>query len=189
MSLLTGPQRLIKLLQDDWQPTRVGRGDIPDVVRDSGGDPSSDPTDGDGVLVVRDREEVRFQTSRHDLIHCYHPEGNTPEVNDRGYDEQRIVETVQVDISITDRTDHTTDPSDRLLARERMVGDRDDVADTSEPPYPGISGEVQFILEGVRRGLDEWDRVDYTPVRATLGNSNADVSWNVDLIRLAANTV
>jgi len=189
MALGTGPERLIELLKDNWQATRAGRGDIPDVVRDSGGNPSSDPTDGDGVLIVRNREEVRFQTSRHDLIHCYHPEGNSPEVNDRGFDEQRIVETVQVDISITDRTDHSPDPSDRLLARDRMIGDRDDLADTFDDPYGGISGEVQFLLESNRRGLDEWDRVDYSPIDFTLGNSNADVSWNVDLIRLAANTV
>jgi len=48
---------------------------------------------------------------------------------------------------------------------------------------------VQYILESVRRGLDEWDRVNYSPVKYTLGNSNADVRWNVDLIKLAANTV
>jgi hypothetical protein len=127
--------------------------------------------------------------SSYDLIHCYHPEGNSPEITDRGFDEQRIVETVQVDISVTDRTDHTTDPSTRLLARERMVGDRDDLASTSDPPYPGISGEVQYILESYRRGLDEWDRVNYTPVNVFLGNSNADISINVDLIQLATNTV
>lgn len=189
MALGTAPDRLQELFKQNWQATRAGRGDIPDVVRDSNGDPSSDPTDGDGVLVLRDREEVRYQTSRHDLVHVYHPEGNSPEVTDRGYDEQRIVETVQVDISVTDRTDHTTDPADRLVARERMVGDRDSLASTTDPPYPGISGEVQYILEGVRRGLDEWDRVDYSPVGVTLGNSNADVRWNVDLIQLAANTV
>ncbi len=189
MALGTGPERLVKLFQTEWQSTRVGRGDIPDVVRDDGGDPSSDPTDGGGVLILRNTENVRFDTSRHDLIHCYHPEGNSPEITDRGYDEQRITETVQVDISITDRTDHSTDPADRLLARERMVGDRDGLASTSDPPYPGISGEVQYILEGVRRGLDEWDRVEYDPIDFNLGNSNADVRWNVDLIRLAANTV
>ena len=189
MALGTAPQRLVDLLRNEWQPTRTGRGDIPDVVRDSGGNPSSDPTDGTGVLVLRDRENVRFDTARHDLIHVYHPEGNTPEINDRGYDEQRIVETVQIDISITDRTDHTTDPATRLVARDRMVGDRDDLASTTDPPYPGISGEVQYILETVRRGLDEWDRVNYSPIDYNLGNSNADVAWNVDLIQLAANTV
>jgi len=189
MSMGSGPQAVIQLLKDEWQPVRAGRADIPDVVRDANGGPSSDPADGNGVLILRDRQDVRFQTSRHDLIHVYHPEGNTPEVSDRGYDEQRIVETVQIDISVTDRTDHDTDPASRLIARERMVGSRDDLASTTDPPYPGISGEVQYILESVRRGLDEWDRVNYSPVKYTLGNSNADVSWNVDLIQLAANTV
>ena len=189
MALGTGPERLVELFQTEWHPTRAGRDDIPDVVRDESGDPSSDPTDGDGVLILRNTEDVRVQFSRHDLIHCYHPEGNSPEITDRGYDEQRTVETVQVDISITDRTDHSTDPADRLLARERMVGDRDALASTTDPPYPGIAGEVQYILESVRRGLDEWDRVDYEPIDFSLGNSNADVRWTVDLIRLAANTV
>jgi len=90
---------------------------------------------------------------------------------------------------LLDRTDHSTDPADRLLARERMVGDRDDLASTSDPPYPGIAGEVQYILESVRRGLDEWDRVEYDPIDFNLGNSNADVRWSVDLIRLAVNAV
>jgi len=189
MALLTGPDRLIDLLQTEWTPQRAGRGDIPDVVRDSGGNPSSDPTDGDGVLILKNREEVNVQQSRHDLIHCYHPEGNSPEVTDRGYDEQRIVETVQIDIDIADRTQHGVSPPNRSGARARMVGDRADLASTSDPPYGGLSGEVQFILEGVRRGLDEWERVDYTPVGATLKNSNATVRWSVDLVQLAANTV
>lgn len=191
MALGLGPTKLIATLQDDWEASRTGRGDIPDVIRDSNGDPTSDPDESadEGVVILPNRSEVRINKARHDVIHAYHPEGNAPDTTDRGYDEQRIVETVQIDIDITDRTDHDTDPSERLGAKARMIGTRDDLASTSDPPYGGISGEVQYILESYRRGLAEWDRVNYTPVRMYLGNSNATVSWSVDLIQLAANTV
>lgn len=189
MALLTGPDALVSILQANWQPSRSGREDIPDLVRDSNGDPSSEPSDGDGVLILKNREEVNVRQQRHDLIHAYIPTGNSPTITDRGYDEQRITETVQIDIDITDRTDHTTDPPERLSARDRMIGDRAALASTAEPPYGGISGEVQFILESVRRGTDEWDRINYTPIGGTLGNSNATVRWHVDLVELASNTV
>ena len=189
MALGTGPDRLVELLRDNWQATRAGRDDIPDVVRDAAGDPSSDPSDGDGVLVLRNREEVQVRQSRHDLVHIYHPTANAPEITDRGYDEQRIVETVQIDVEAADRTDQSTTPPTRRVARDRMLGDRAALASTSEPPYGGLAGEVQFLLETVRRGLDEWDRVDYTLVGMTLQNSNATVRFSVDLTQLAANTV
>lgn len=191
MALLTGPEALVDKLQADWQATRTGRDDIPDVIRDSGGTPTSDPDESDdtGVLILENRSEVNVNQARHDLIHAYIPQGNSPTVTDRGYDEQRIVETVQIDIDLTDRTDHTTSPPTRLSARDRMTGDRAALADTGDPPYGGISGEVQFILEGIRRGFNEWDRVDYTFTNSTLGNSNATVRYQVDLIQLASNTV
>src|SRR6056297_2650673 len=102
MALGTAPTALVATLQDNWQVSRTGRDDVPDVVRDSGGDPSSDPADvgGGPVLIFPNRDEVATNHARHDLIHCYQPEANPPVRTDQGYDEQRITESVQIDIDI-----------------------------------------------------------------------------------------
>jgi len=180
MTLGTGPQALLEVLRDGWQASRTGRPDVPPLV------PKGDERTENGVLLVRDRSDVRVQQDRHDLIHVYQPEASPGAITDTGFDEQRVVETVQIDISVTDRTDSV---GERTLARTRIVGDRDGVADTSEPPYPGIYGEVIYILEEVRRGFDEYDTVDYEPIRTMLNNSSADVSLSVDLEQIATNTV
>lgn len=188
MALGTGPQRLIDLFETEWQAARTGRADIPSVIEYNTG--TEDPDLNNGVLVVRDRGEVGIDLARHDVIHCYHPEANPPASTDQGYKEERLVETVQVDVELTDRTDHSLAASDsRLSATERMVGLRGDVAAFDEPPYPGILGEVKYILETVRRGLDEWDTVSHDFVNLYLGNSNADAAVSVELEQIARNTV
>lgn len=188
MALGTGPQRLQTLIESQWQATRSGRADVPDTIKATTG--SEDPDLNSGVLVVRDRGDVAVDQSKHDLIHVYHPEANPPLVEDNGYAEQRIVETVQVDIDITDRTDHSRPAGDqRLSAKERMVGFRGDLASLSEPPYPGLLGETKYVLEEVRRGLDEWDTVSHDLVNVYLGNSNATVSLSVELEQIATGTV
>jgi hypothetical protein len=186
MSLGTGPERLVQLFEDTWQATRTGRGDVPPMY-----DPNTDMNlQTDVVVPLRNREESGVDRGIHDILHFYHPEGNPPDVTDNGYREVREVETVQLDIELTDRTVHSNAQGEqRLSARERMTGSRADVADTSEPPYPGVQGEAMYVLETVRRGLDEWDRVNMSPVNQYLGNSNANVSYNIELIQLARNTV
>jgi len=186
MTLGTGPQRIARFIEDNWQATRAGRGDVPDVIEYQTG--GADPRLNEGVLVVRDRANTYVDTAKHDLIHVYHPEAAPPVEEDNGYKEKRVVETVQVDIELTDRTD-PADDSARLDATARMVGDRDDLADTSEPPYPGIWGETRYVLETVRRGLDEWDTVRQDPVNTYLGHTNANVSIHADLEQIATNTV
>ena len=180
MTLGTGPQALLEVLRDGWQASRVGRPDVPPLV------PQGDERTENGVLLVRDRSDVRVQQDRHDLIHVYQPEASPGAITDTGFDEQRVTETVQIDISVTDRTDSV---GERTLARTRIVGDRDAVAATGEPPYPGIYGEVIYVLETVRRGFDEYDTVSYEPIRTMLNNSSADVSLSVDLEQIATNTV
>jgi len=185
MAFGTGPQRLIELFEDEWTVSRTGRDDVPPIIKRKTG--TEDPSLNNGVLAVRDRQDVEHDRARHDLIHCYHPEAGGIDINDSGYKEQRVTETVQIDLSLTDRTDQTTDT--RLSAVDRMVSDRASVADLDEPPYPGIFGETKYILETVRRGLDEYDKVSHDVINFYLGNSNANVSLNVELERLAANTV
>lgn len=188
MALGTSPQRLVRFLESNWQATRTGRGDIPDTIKHHTG--SEDPDLNSGVLLVRDRDQPFVDYGKHDLIHVYHPEASAPVVTDIGYSEVNEVETVQVDISLTDRTDHSLAAGNqRLSAKDRMVGDRDDLASTSDPPYPGIAGEVQYLLETIRRGLDEWDTVTATPATWRLGTANADVAWTVELETIARNTV
>jgi hypothetical protein len=66
-----------------------------------------------------------------------------------------------------------------------MVGDR---RDPDNQEYTGLWGEVTYILEGVRRRYDEWDVVSQDPVAIVLENSNARVSLNVELERIARST-
>jgi len=181
MTLGTGPQALLEVLRDGWQASRTGRPDVPPLV------PKGDERTENGVLLVRDRSDVRVQQDRHDLIHCYTPESDPGTTTDKGFDEQGVIDVVQIDIEVTDRTDATT--GERLLARNRMVGERDKVAEPDDPPYPGIAGEVRYTLETVRRGFAEYDKVSYEPIRTMLNNSSADVSLSVDLEQIATNTV
>jgi hypothetical protein len=185
MAFGTAPIRLVELFETTWQESRQGRDDVPPIIKRKTG--SEDPDLNNGVLAVRDRQDVEWDQARHDLIHCYHPEAGGMDIQDSGYKEQRVTETVQVDLSLTDRT--IQDENLRSGAVARMVSDRASVADLDEPPYPGIFGEAKYILETVRRGLDEWDKVSHDVVNFYLGNSNANVSLNVELERLAANTV
>lgn len=185
MAFGTGPVALVELFEETWQESRTGRDDVPPIIKQK--TQGEDPTLNNGVLAVRDRQKVAVDTNRHDLIHCYHPEAGPFAIDDSGYAEQYVTETVQVDIELTDRTDQTTD--ERLSATNRMVSDRDSVATLDEPPYPGIFGEAKYILETIRRGLDEYDRASHDVINFYLGNSNANVSFNVELERLAADTV
>jgi len=186
MALGTAPRRLVDLIETEWQVSRTGRADVPPIINYHTG--SDDPALNRGVLVLRDRESVSLDYSKHDLIHVYHPEGAPPIEEDTGYAEKRVVEQVQIDISLTDRPDKN-DASRRLSAKDRMTGLRGDLADFDDPPYGGVWGEVRYILEKYRRGLDEWDTITPDPVGVTLGNSDADVRINVELEQIAANTV
>lgn len=188
MSLGTGTQRILELLEDEWTETRPGRADVPPIIKHVTG--SEDPTLNSGVFALRDRENSKIDQAKHDIIHCYHPEGNPPQIEDNGFKETREIETVQVDILLTDRNDFSQPAGDqRLGARERMVGDRDDQTTGDGAEYGGILGEVKYILETVRRGLAEWDRVNYDLVNLYLGNSNANASVSVELEQPARNTV
>ena len=200
MSLGTGPQRLVRLLENKWQASRDGRADVPPMY-----DPGTPINQQKNVVVpLRDREQSGVNRNIHDVIHCYHPEANPPDMTDNGYREVREVETVQLDIDLTDRSVHDNPQGEtRSSARERMTGLREygnnqafpmtfDVTfqqTPSEMRYRGVQGEVLYILETVRRGLSEWDRVNISPVNQYLGNSNATVSYNVELIQIARNTV
>lgn len=186
MALGTAPDRLAELIENNWQESRAGRGDVPPIIKYNTG--TDDPALNRGVLVLRDREEVAVDMAKHDVLHVYHPEANPPVEEDNGYAEKRVVENVQIDIMLSDRPD-PNDAAARLSAKDRMTGLRADVSDTSEPPYPGIWGEVRYILETVRRGLDEWDTVSEEPVSVVLKKAEADVSLNVELEQIATNTV
>jgi len=183
MALGTGPQALVTLFEDNWQKSRAGRDDVPPMYDDT-----TQIQLQKGVIVpLKNREQSGVDRGKHDIIHCYHPEAGPITVTDTGYSEERITETVQVDIELTDRTDQST--GERLSARDRMVSKRGNLASVSEPPYPGILGEAKYVLEEKRRGYREWDTVSVEPVNVYLGNSNANVSLNVELERIAKDTV
>jgi len=185
VALGTGPQKLQILFENNWQASRTGRGDIPDIINYNTG--TDDPDLNTGVLAVRNREEVFVDTGKHDLLHCYIPEANPPQVTDNGYAEEQRIESVQVDIEIVTRPD--PNDSSKRLSVDRMMGDRDNLADTGSAPDGGLAGEVKYILETKRRGLDEWDVVSVDPINWFIGNSNANVSYLVELEEIARNTV
>jgi len=185
MALGTGPQKIISLFETNWNAIRTGRGDIPDIIKYHTG--SEDPDTNAGVLAVRDREQIFVDTGKHDLLHCYIPEANPPQITDTGYAEEQRIESVQVDIEIATRPD--PNDSSKRLSVDRMMGDRDDISDTGSAPDGGLAGEVKYILETKRRGLDEWDVVSVDLINWFIGNSNANVSYLVELEEIARNTV
>jgi len=184
----TGSQALVSLIADNWQTTRTGRVDVPAITETYRSNPGT-------VFVTHDREKVADDHAVHDLIHCYHPQASPLDVQDNGYKEQNVLESVQIDIVATDRPDPNT--GERLSAAENLVGKREDEVTVrnaagiglDEPPYPGIFGEVKYLLEEVRRGHAEYDVVEHTVVNLFLGNSDANISLDVGLERVAANTV
>lgn len=185
MTYGTGPQALATYFEDNWQASRSGRNDIPAMAATlSGGEDQNA-----GVITRYDRETVDWNGSVHDLIHCYHPEGTGLDIADRGFKEHNVQEGVQIDIETTDRTDPST--GERLSARTRMVGNRDGTGFPADekPPYPGIFGEVLYLLEEIRRSFEEWDVARVQPLTVLLKNSNASVSIDVQLEHLAKNTV
>jgi len=190
MTLGQGAQAVAEYLAMNWSPTRTGRPDLPDVMRDAQGDPSTDVNDADEpgkVLILADRQDqVQVNHGVFDAIYCYAPEAAPPSTEDQGYAEERVEELVQVDIEITDRTDSET--GERLSARDRMVGDRDNTTNNETGPYPGLVGEVKYLLELTRRGLDEWDVARTDAVNVFTGNSNANWSYRVTLEQVAKNT-
>jgi len=186
-----GPDALRAELWDAWQATRAGRDDVPDLVRDDQGDPSAverdaTPADDEQILILTDREDVAVNRQRVDMLHIYHPEAGGVTRADRGFKEEQVTETIQIDIDLTDRT---TPDGERLSANTRLTGDRDIASLTVEPPYPGILGETMYVLETLRRGFGPYDTVDYDPLDIFQGNSNASASVNVELEIIARNTV
>lgn len=184
-----GPQALKELIEDGynghsgWQASRTGRPDVPPIAANlSGGEDANR-----GVVVKANREDVSVEQSVHDLIHIYHPSADPGSRQDQGFQEERIVESVQIDIDITDRT---AADGTRLSARERMVGYEGNILSLLDdgPPYPGLLGETVYVLEGVRKGLSVWDTVSWEPLDWTLKNSNATVRLQVELEQIARNT-
>lgn len=180
----TGPQALVDLLASEWQVSRPERTDLPPAVIDPDTGTTVSAPDYEttrGVIITEDRQTLDRNKAIHDLVHAYHPEATPPQYEDRGFNEVGTTETVQLDIECADRNIDGV----RTSARERMVGDR---RDPTNQEYTGLWGEATYILEGVRRRYEEWDVVRQDPVAIVLENSNARVSLNVELERIARNT-
>lgn len=181
MTFGTGSQALVNYLASNWQASRTGRGDIPTSTTVHRSTPGT-------VFITQDRDEVAVEKSVHDLVHCYHPEADGIDVRDAGSQEQGTTEAVRIDVEVSDRTH--PDTGERVYANAALVGDRDDANFPSnrEPPYPGIAGEVKYLLEDVRKGFEEWDRVSHDVRLVHMGNSNARAHFHVELEIIAENT-
>jgi len=68
MAYGTGGDALVSLLRDNWQQSRVGRDDVPQIIT-----ASDNPDTTTGVLPLADREDTRVDLSKHDLIHAMSP--------------------------------------------------------------------------------------------------------------------
>lgn len=182
MTYGTGPQALVDHFSTNWQATRTGRPDLPEITTDYRSTAGT-------VFVTNDRSVIADNQQIHDLLHCYHPQADALAFTDRGYDEKNVVETVQIDIEATDRTD--PDTGERLSAKDRLVGDRDDANFPTDesPPYPGLLGEVVYLLETIRRDFEEWDVARMDVLNLFLGNSDASAAVSVDLEHIAQDTV
>lgn len=203
-NFLQAPEAVTDYLKDNWQAARAGRADVPALV--------ADPKTDKGVLITQNRDHPGYNSGMHDLIHVYHPEGGALTLEDKGYQEEGSVETVQIDIEVTNRTD-PNDPAARLEANERLKGTRGEtitsagftlggssgatlggssggtLGSSGSVAYPGIFGEVKYLLEGIRRGLDEWDVTrNPQPVNVFLGAANANVSLDLGLEHIARRT-
>lgn len=185
MTYGTGSQALANHIEDTYQQTRSGRPDVTGLASNKTGGEQQNT----GVIVRYDRGKVDHQRAVHDLIHVYHPDGGGLDYQDTGYSEVNTVENLQIDIDLTNRSN--LDTGERLNARDRLVGDRDDSGFPSDedPPYPGILGEVVYVLETARRGLEEWDVARIEPLTIYLGHADASVSLDVGLEHIANNTV
>jgi hypothetical protein len=183
MTFGTGPQSLVQQLADHWTVTRSGRPDVPDAT-------TQQRSEAGTVLLTNDRDVVANNQGVHDLVHCYHPQATGISMQDKGFDEQGATETVQIDIETTNRPD--PDTGERLDARTRMVGDRSDPdfsTAISEGPYPGILGEVLYVLEAhTRLGFAEYDVARKEVINLQLYNSEASASVSVDLEWISVNT-
>lgn len=154
------------LLEDEWEPAIPGRTtDVPDIVA------STD--DGTGVIVLQDDSSVRERLSTHDVI-------NVQNVDNayimRGKDSEEIVDTVQIDIRISDR-DIDADGL-RESVRARMLGERDAANDADT--LGGLRGEVRRILNGITKGWQEYDEVDYDSTIQYIRNTDARVTFTVE---------
>jgi len=199
MTLGQGAQALAEYLGANWEAERQGRPDLPDVVRDDAGDYSPDPSDHTsqpGRVLDRPRQlRRRGSEPRRHRRHLVLPPRGRP-AGLRGLRPRRTEhqETVQIDISVTDGFNAPEGVA--TSARNRMVGERGSGTSVAfevdtyvgEAYYPGLAGEVKYLLELTRRGLDEWDVSRTDMVNMVLNNSNADVSFRVTLEHVSKNT-
>lgn len=186
MTFGTGPQALRDYLDANWKVSRDFRPDIPDSTTEQRSAPGT-------VFITNDRGEIANNQNVHDLVHCYHPEAGGIEVDDKGSQEQGTIEPVRIDVETADRTD--PDTGERVNARDALVGDRGELTvpftvphHVGLPSYPGIAGEVKYLLELIRKGHEEWQRVAHDGQAVHLGNSNARFQFRVELEIIAVNT-
>jgi hypothetical protein len=182
MTTGTGPQALADYIESNWQETRAGRTDVPPITPDHKSQRGS-------VFIQHDRDDVAWNTNVHaGQIHCYHPDAANVEISDEGYASAQEIETVQVDIAVTDGT---AADGTRRDAKAVLTGDRSDAGFPSGagPPYPGVNGEFKYVMETARRNFEEWDVSRFSQLTMYKGGARASASWNVELEHIARNTV
>lgn len=162
-------------IHDEWTTNFAGRDTaVPDLVRDGSNNPSTDPSDGKGVLILVNDENLRERTSTHDIIQCQLVDKN---IRMRGKDSEEVVDVVQIDIRISARD--TTGDNVRDGVRARMLGERD--ANNAGDTLGGLAGEVRRILNNMTKGWEEYDEVDYDAEIQYIRNSDARMSFTAEL--------
>lgn len=164
---MTAAEATQTLLKDEWEPSVPGRADVPTVVENA--------EDGPGVLISRSNNQVRTRLNVHDHIEVEFV-GRT--VEDTGSQSERVTDTVQITIRISDRD---TDGDELREGTEaRMFGTRD--ANNDGPTLGGLAGEVKRILNGIRKGFEEWDYSTHTIDEMWLRNTDARAVFTLELI-------
>lgn len=179
---MTAADALARVLRDNWSTTTAGRDTaVPDVVRDSSSDPSTDPDDGTGVLIFTTNAKLRERTSTHDIVHVKYVNQETP---DSGRKAEQVVDLVHVEIRISDRD--IDDDGLREAVAPRMVGSRN--ADNEREDYGGLRGEVRRVLDAnVRYGFKEWDKAPYSVDLLDIQNTDARCVIAVELTVIEQN--
>lgn len=163
---MTAGDAIATLLSNEWQPQVPGRDNIPDTV--------ASPEKGTGVLIVQNNQNLRERTNTHDIVHVQHVD---KAIQDKGSNSEKVVDTVQIDVVLSDRD--TDGDSVRESAVDRLVGTRNQ--GNEGPSLGGIAGEIKRILNGIRKGFKEWDVSSHSVDQLQLLNTNARATFTLEL--------
>lgn len=170
---MTAGETVRRLIQNNWQPYVPGRHQTLPEMR-------SDPDKGSGVIVVKNLDNLRERLQVHDVFQVRHTDRS---YTDKGFDEEGVIDEVQIDIRAANRD--TTGDGIRNDSEIRALGV---LGEDGEPEdLGGLEGETKRILNGVRRGHKQYDKVTYDILGINIFNTDVRIVIQVELEIIARN--